>query len=42
MYIEDVEELNQLGLDVVVHLQDGAGESLAERTLIKHSRTEEQ
>ena len=42
MYIEDVEELNELGLDVVVHLQDGAGESLAERTLIKHARTKEQ
>ena len=32
MYREDVEELEELGLDVVVHLQGGAGESLAERT----------
>lgn len=42
MYLEDVEGLIELGLDVVVHLQDGAGESLAERTLIKHARTKEQ
>lgn len=37
MYIEDVEELRELGLDVVVHLQDGAGESLAERTYLSRS-----
>ena len=32
MYREDVEELEELGLYVVVRLQGGAGESLAERT----------
>lgn len=36
MYLEDVEDLEALGLNVVVHLQDGAGESLAERTFIEN------
>lgn len=36
MYREDVEDLEALGLNVVVHLQDGAGESLAERTFIEN------
>ncbi|TVU56275.1 potassium transporter Kef [Corynebacterium aurimucosum] len=36
MYREDVEDLEELGLNVVVHLQDGAGESLAERTFTEN------
>lgn len=36
MYREDVEDLEALGLNVVVHIQDGAGESLAERTFIEN------
>lgn len=44
MYREDVEDLQELGLSVVVHLQDGAGESLAERTFtenqLRHLRNE--
>lgn len=38
MYREDVEDLEALGLDVVVHLLDGAGESLAERTFTKNEQ----
>ena len=40
MYREDVEDLEALGLNVVVHLQDGAGESLAERTFIENRRSQ--
>ncbi|WP_412100730.1 hypothetical protein [Corynebacterium aurimucosum] len=36
MYREDVEDLEELGLNVVVHLQDGAGKSLAERTFTEN------
>ncbi|MDN5796006.1 MAG: cation:proton antiporter [Intrasporangium sp.] len=32
LYREDVEELEELGLDVVVHLYAGAGEALADRS----------
>ena len=38
MYREDVEELEELGINVVVHLQDGAGESLAERTFTENQQ----
>ncbi|WOH93589.1 cation:proton antiporter family protein [Corynebacterium urealyticum] len=42
MYREDVEALEELGLDVVVHLQDGAGESLAERTFLNQEQRRSQ
>lgn len=37
-YHEDVEGLEALGLDLVIHLQAGAGESLAEHTVLKHRK----
>lgn len=40
MYREDVEELAQLGLEVVVHLYAGAGESLADRAAEKQAERE--
>ena len=33
LYREDVEELEGLGIDVVVHLYAGAGEALADRAV---------
>ncbi len=33
LYREDVEELQDLGIDVVVHLYEGAGEALADRAV---------
>ncbi len=33
LYREDVKELEELGLDVVIHLYEGAGEALADRTV---------
>lgn len=41
LYREDVEELNELGLDVVIHLYAGAGESLADRAAEKEREHEE-
>ena len=35
LYREDVEELEGLGIDVVVHLYAGAGEALADRAKTK-------
>ena len=40
MYREDVEELTELGLEVVVHLYAGAGESLADRAAEKQDERE--